>query len=318
VSNKIRAYAKVNLHLEVLNRRDDGYHNIVSLMANVELHDLLKLESFDLYDSRKGEVHVTIVSTGGTHKGLVGSIPAGDNLITRAASAYLGKKNMCGNIVFSIEKNIPAGAGLAGGSSDAAAALKLLNGKLSGLTEEEMTLIGSGIGADVPYCLQGGFALCRCTGEIVVPVPGKFPYWVLIANDGIHVDTALAYKSLKRNTEIDQPREAAVGKRIREIVNAVSRGSAETLRQVAVNDFECPVFKQHPKIGKLKERLYTLGADFSTMSGSGSSVIGIFKKKDRAVRAQTKLEGECREVIFTKFVQTRLNQVKSDFIFKTV
>lgn len=286
----------------MLNLRTDGYHNIFSLMANVALHDLLKLESIDVFNSQKGDVQVTIGSGNGSHKALIDSIPVQNNLIARAATAYLVKRGLRGDVAFSIEKNIPAGAGLAGGSSDAAAALRLLNEELSGFTAGELTALGSEIGADVPYCLQGGFAICRGTGEIVVPVPGNFPYWVLIINDGIHIDTGSAYKALSRSGGTDSASETAIGRRTRQIVDAISKGSIETLRQMAVNDFEQPVFAQHPSIERLKDRLYDLGADFSALTGSGSSMIGVFMKEDKAVEVHAKLRGVHKEVILTKFL----------------
>ena len=271
-------------------------------MANVALHDLLKLESLDVFNSQMGDVQVTIGSEKGSHKALIDSIPVRDNLIARAATAYLVKMGLRGDVAFSIEKNIPAGAGLAGGSSDAAAALRLMNEKLTGFTPGELMALGSEVGADVPYCLQGGLAICRGKGDIVEPVTGNFPYWVLIINDGIHIDTGSAYKALSRSGGTDSARETAIGRRTRQIVDAVSKGSIETLRQIAVNDFEQPVFVQHPSIGRLKDRLYDLGADFSGLTGSGSSMIGVFIKEDKAVEVHAKLRKAHKEVILTNFL----------------
>jgi 4-diphosphocytidyl-2-C-methyl-D-erythritol kinase len=302
LASQIRAYAKVNLHLEVLNRRKDGYHNIFSLMANVALYDLLKLESLNVFNSRNGAVNVTIDSVNGSHKSLLDSIPVRDNLITKAATAYLEKSGLRGDVVFSIQKNIPAGAGLAGGSSDAAAALKLLNEQLSGFSPEALMSLGSELGADVPYCLKGGFAVCLGIGDIVRPVAGSLPYWVLIVNDGIHVDTGSAYRALKRSEKTESGAEKAIEIKTGQMVDAISKGSIEMLRRIAANDFEKPVFEVHPAIGKLKEKLYGFGADFSAMTGSGSSVIAIFMQKKKAEEAQTDLKGVYKEVILTHFV----------------
>ncbi|OHD71229.1 MAG: 4-(cytidine 5'-diphospho)-2-C-methyl-D-erythritol kinase [Spirochaetes bacterium RBG_16_49_21] len=300
--NKTRAYAKVNLHLEVLGRRRDGYHDIFSLMAGVELHDLLKLESIEAYESQNDAVSVTILSGGGTQKDILDSIPVKDNLITRATVAYLETMNMSGDAVFSIRKNIPAGAGLGGGSSDAAAALKLLNGRFSRYAAYELSAVGSKIGADVAYCLQGGFAVCRGIGEIVTPLPAKFPYWVLIINDGVHINTGAAYKALNITGEVSPAREAETGKRVRQVVKALATGSIDLLREIARNDFETPAFEQYPGIGAVKERLYDLGAEFSIMTGSGSSVIALFKKKEKAVQVQDKIRRDYKEVILTRFL----------------
>ncbi len=301
MASQIRAYAKVNLHLEVLNRRQDGYHNIFSLMANVELHDLLKLESINVIKSRNGTVNVTIDSVNGSHKELVDSIPIQDNLITRAVTAYLAECGMTGEIGFTIEKNIPAGGGLAGGSSDAAAALKLMNERLACFSDEALLSLGSRLGADVPFCLMGGFAVCRGIGDIVNPFSGNLPYRVLIINDGIHVDTGSAYKALKRS-EAGNGTEALIEGKARQMAEAISNGSIESLKRFAVNDFEKPVFEMHPKIAKMKEKLYGLGADFSLMTGSGSSIIGIFMQEKKAKQAHADLTEVYKEVILTRFV----------------
>ncbi|HOT44589.1 MAG TPA: 4-(cytidine 5'-diphospho)-2-C-methyl-D-erythritol kinase [Spirochaetota bacterium] len=304
MTDSIRAHAKVNLHLEVLNRRDDGYHNIVSLMASVALHDLLKLEESSARELSGGiDIAIAVKNGGGVYGSLTDSIPAHENLIARAATLYYERAGINGRAVFSVEKNIPAGAGLGGGSSDAAAALKLLNGRFGKFRDDELADLGSKIGADVPYCLHGGFAIGRGIGELIMPVPGKLPPWVLIINDAIHVDTGAAYRSLNRGTEADAGQEAAVGRTIRRLTSALSKGSLNDLKDAAENDFEKPVFRQYPRIRHIKEELYGSGAAFAIMTGSGSSVIGLFQQKETAEQARSKLAGTYREVILTQFVQ---------------
>lgn len=303
MTNSIRAHAKVNLHLEVLNRRDDGYHAIFSLMASVALHDLLKLEECTVRELSGGiDIAVAVKNSGGSHAGIIDAIPAHENLIARAATLYFERAVLNGTAIFSIEKNIPSGAGLGGGSSDAAAALKLVNGRLGKYRDDELAEIGSKIGADVPYCLHGGFAIGRGIGELIMPVPGKLPSWVVIVNDGIHVDTATAYRSLNRGADLDRGREAKMSKTIRQLTGALSSGSLDALKEAAVNDFEEPVFKQFPKIGRIKKELYGLGAGFAIMTGSGSSVIGLFREKETAEQAQSIMTGTYKEAVLTRFV----------------
>ncbi|MBN2077504.1 MAG: 4-(cytidine 5'-diphospho)-2-C-methyl-D-erythritol kinase [Spirochaetes bacterium] len=299
--DSIRADAKVNIHLEVLNRREDGYHNIFSVMASVALHDLLKLEELTVGDSRGEGPMVTVRSAGGSHTKIIEALHDHDNLIAVAARLYFESMGKGGSATFSVIKNIPAGAGLGGGSSDAAAALKLLNARLSAFKPEDLTSMASRIGADVPYCLQGGFAVCRGIGDIVTPIPAKKNAAVLIANPDIHVDTGSAYRALKRESKIDPAREVAIGKRTRELASVLSRGAFRELRSVAVNDFEKPVFRLHPGIGEMKEMLYGLGADFASMTGSGSSVIAIFHDAGKARSARGQIEKTGAEVILTKF-----------------
>jgi 4-diphosphocytidyl-2-C-methyl-D-erythritol kinase len=303
LANSIRAHAKINLHLEVLNRRDDGYHNIFSLMASVALFDLLKLDDIKVHKSTGSvDIAVAVRSNGGSHAGVIDSIPPHENLIAKAATLYLEQLGMNGTAAFSIRKDIPSGAGLGGGSSDAAAALKLLNGSLNAYQEEGLAEIGSKIGADVPYCLRGGFAICRGIGEIVMPVPGALRCWVLIVNDGIHVDTGSAYKALKRSADTGRDSEAAIGKTTRLIAGALAGKSIEALKSIAKNDFEEPAFRQYPGIAEMKERLYGQEADFAIMTGSGSSVVGLFSTKEKAEKAKSKLAKHYKEVIITKFV----------------
>ena len=173
VENIIKAYAKINLHLEILNKREDGYHNILSIMAKTELFDLLKLEKINLYDKKAIETKVSIKNSGGIFKDEIDKIPENDNLITKAVLSYLDKINKSAEIEFSITKNIPTGAGLGGGSSDAASALKILNKNIMGLNDEELFDIGKKIGADVPYCLVNTPAICEGIGERTKTKRGK-------------------------------------------------------------------------------------------------------------------------------------------------
>ena len=303
MANSIRAHAKINLHLEVLNRRDDGYHNIFSLMARVALCDLLKLDDIKVHKAAGSvDIAVAVRSKGGSHAGVIDSIPTHENLIAKASTLYLERMGMNGTASFSIRKDIPSGSGLGGGSSDAAAALKLLNGSLKAFPDEGLADIGLKIGADVPYCLRGGFAVCRGIGEIVIPVPGALPCWVLIVNNGIHVDTGSAYKALKRGADIGRDREAAIAKTTKLIAGALASRSIQDLKSIAKNDFEEPVFRQYPAIAEMKERLYGQEADFAIMTGSGSSVIGLFSTSEKAEKAKSKLSKYYREVIATKFV----------------
>ena len=303
MANSIRAHAKINLHLEVLNRRDDGYHNIFSLMASVALFDLLKLDDIKVNKSTGSvDIAIAVRNKGGSHASVIDSIPPHENLVAKASTLYLERMGLNGTAAFSIRKDIPSGAGLGGGSSDAAAALKLINGILNACPEDRLAEIASKIGADVPYCLQGGFAICRGIGEIVMPVPGALPCWVLIVNDGIHVDTGSAYKALKRSADLGRDKEAALGKTTKLIAGALASKSIEDLKSIAKNDFEEPAFRLYPGIAEMKERLYGQNADFAIMTGSGSSVVGLFSTKEKAEQAKSKLSKSYKEVILTKFV----------------
>ncbi len=302
MASTIKAHAKVNLHLEVLNRRDDGYHNIFSLMASVALHDLLKLEDVEIKSSGE-HVDVILRAEGGSHREVIDAIPAQRNIITQAARQYFSKAGMTGRAVFSIEKNIPAGAGLGGGSSDAAATLILLNGHFSLFTLEELMQMGRDIGADVPFCLTGGFAVCRGIGDHVRTVPGTLGYQVLIINNGFHIDSGKAYATLNRSPHQPDSMEENIRRRTDRIVAALAGGSIGPVSPMLANDFEAPVFRQYPEIGEIKEKLYRCGADFALMTGSGSSVVALFSGRESAEAARAMLSGNYRDVILTEFIE---------------
>ncbi|MCP4131530.1 MAG: 4-(cytidine 5'-diphospho)-2-C-methyl-D-erythritol kinase [bacterium] len=304
----IKAYAKINLHLEVLNRKDDGYHNIFSLMAGVDLFDLLKLNACTTVDMPGGKARVAIANSGGRYKSSIDSIPQDDNLITKGVRLYLEKAGKSGEFDFSLEKNIPLGAGLGGGSADAAAAIKYVHERLESLNSSELLDICAKTGADVPFCMKSGFAFCEGIGEIIEPVndlhENIFNYWVLVVNDGIHVDTAKAYKSLGRVTEsgLSPSMTGTIEEKKRIIKDALAKGTIDGIKDVLTNDFEGPIFQLYPKIGELKKKVCSHGADFTIMTGSGSTIVALYSDKERALEAERSLSGSIKEVLLTRFI----------------
>jgi len=297
----IKAYAKINLHLEVLNKRLDGYHNIFSLMASVNLYDLLKLEKFDVNISASHSLDVEINSISGKYSEFAALIPVDDNLITKAARQYAAGSGFSGTVSFSLEKNIPAGAGLGGGSSDAAAAIRLLNNNSVHLDEDELCLFAQKTGADVPYCLNGGFAICEGTGEVIEQCPGGFDEKILIVNNGVHVSTPEAYASLARPVTYE-PELQYVSDVKSEIRKALKLRDFSIINNVLKNDFEFPVFEKFPSVKKLKDDVYGSGADFAIMTGSGSTVIGIFSDSVNAENAKKYFCSRGNHTVLTKFV----------------
>lgn len=298
--SEAKAYAKINLHLEVLNKRTDGYHNIFSLMASTEVSDLLKLEDLRIDDDSCRKPSIEIVSSGGLFPEIIDSLPVENNLITKAVAAYFNHTGLSGRVSLSVEKNIPSGAGMGGGSSDAAAALKLINSQLKRLEAPVLMEIGAKLGADVPYCLTGGFCLCEETGSKISPLEGALPYFVLLVNCGIHVDTAWAYRSLNRSPETPASRDDIEFKKglIRE---GLQKGDISPFRQVIKNDFEGPVFREHPFLKHLREEIYSFKADISFMTGSGSTMVGLFRDRDWAEKARDHLYSKGNSVFLTIF-----------------
>ncbi|MBP7602555.1 MAG: 4-(cytidine 5'-diphospho)-2-C-methyl-D-erythritol kinase [Spirochaetes bacterium] len=295
-----KAFAKINLHLEVLNKRQDGYHEILSLMAEIGVFDLLKL-----VETRPREtVSVSIVPDGGAYPEILHGIPGDENLIAKAVRAYCREAGITGEYVFSLRKNIPAGAGMGGGSADAAAALRLMNARYNRLSHDALARVALGVGADVPFCLNGGVAICTGIGEKIERLDVLPDWTVLVADMGIHVDTRAAYSMLGRG---DVPRfdDSILLARVEKLGAALRTGNLNDLCGMARNDFEDVVFERHPAIREARDGLRRGGAVCAFMTGSGSAVVGLFRGEKEAWHAEEELKGLARSVIITGFAGGR-------------
>ena len=319
LDNFQKAYAKVNLHLEILNRRSDNYHSIFSLMANINLYDLLKLGEIKEINSSevngrsqsgrfdtmkffafRGKNRTVIKKIGGFFQQEINLVPDKSNLISKATDLYLSQLNKEGEIEYSLEKNIPLEAGLGGGSSNAALAVKLLNQKLDFIDKEKLDKILFKLGADVPFCFQGGWAFCTGRGEQVEPLKKSLDCSVLLVNDGIKINTKQAYQSLQRESgKVD---EKKIVKKKQELKKILEENEIFRLKSVCQNDFEKVIFADHPQVKDIKDQLYELGADFSIMSGSGSTLIGLFREKEKALKAKSLLDKKYKMVFLTNFI----------------
>lgn len=253
----VKAYAKINLGLEVLRKRPDGYHDIRSVFVAVDLHDEVRLAPFDDLD-----VSCNPAMTARPEQ----------NLAYRAAETMLSHPSAVGKgAKITVTKHIPAGGGLGGGSSDAAAVLIGLR-SLYGLSVDATTLhaMAASLGSDVPFFLHGGTALVEGRGERITPVDVALPYHIVLVLPGIHVDTATAYRGIRpRGHEPDHDL-------LQVIANIADQG------HLLQNDFEVSVFAQHPYLHEIKMRLLELGAIYASMSGSGSSMFGLFTSVENA------------------------------------
>jgi 4-diphosphocytidyl-2-C-methyl-D-erythritol kinase len=250
----VPAYAKINLSLRVLWKRPDNFHELRTIFQTVSLADELKITF-----SPSAATSIEIVDN---------AIP--DNLVERAARVCLDEMGIAAQIKFVLTKRIPMGAGLGGGSSDAAAvllALPALAGRPIALAR--LAEIGATLGSDVPFFLYGGTALGLGKGEELYPLPDSSPrYGVLIAPD-IHVSTPEAYRALSGRLGEPRPKLATF-----------QQGAWGTAGFEAANDFEAPVFELHPQLAALKQSLIGLGAETVLMTGSGSSIFGFFNTKE--------------------------------------
>jgi 4-diphosphocytidyl-2-C-methyl-D-erythritol kinase len=259
----VKAYAKINLGLHIVGKRQDGFHNIETVFHRINLFDEINIEnSFDISISC---TDITIPSDN-------------NNLCWKAAELLRKELGVAKGVRIGITKNIPTGAGLGGGSSDAAAVLLAL--PLLWEIDVKRPIIENlalRLGSDVPFFLQNSSAYAEGRGEVLKTIDLALPYWIVLIHPNIHLSTPWAYNRLaeKRNGLFPvRP-------------NMAEQFSADPIRAVleSENDFEEIVFEEHPKIEKIKKQLKDLGAAVSLMSGSGSSMFGLFIDKSTALSA---------------------------------
>ena len=265
----IKAMAKVNLGLDVLRRRENGYHDVKMIMQTVNLYDTLTLAKAD-----EG-----IVITTNT-----GELPLNeDNLIYKAAKLILEYANKITGVSIHLDTQIPIAAGMAGGSTDAAATLLGMNKLYDlGLTKQELAEIGVKIGADVPYCIYGGTYLSEGIGEVLTKLEDAPDCYVVIAKPGIGVSTKYVYENLHIETVEKHPD-------IDGMIEAIKEGSLDGVAKKMENVLETVTINRYPEIETMKKCLLENGAENALMSGSGPTVFGIFKEEEIAKQALSKL-----------------------------
>lgn len=275
-----RANAKINLYLDVVGRRENGYHNIVSIMQTVSVCDLVSVEF------RPG-LHTRIALTASGNSGMPTDCR---NLAWRAAELYLSQTGQSGEVLISIEKHIPMAAGLAGGSSDAAAVLRAMN-RLCGnrLSTKELCELGARLGADIPFCIIGGGALVSGIGECLESLPPMPSCYLVVACMGEGVSTPWGYGKLDelyQNFEQEkEPDERAV-----RLIAAMKNGDVLQNTDCFYNIFEEIVPDVRPKVIALKNAMKESGATLAMMSGSGPSVFGLFETQEAACLAVEKVK----------------------------
>ena len=271
---RVKAYAKVNLCLEVLGRRPDGFHDLRTVFQTISLADELDV---DFSAGRK------------TDAVLESHVDIPDNLVLRAARAVLEANNAKGVARCGLTKRIPMGGGLGGGSSDAAAVLLTLPALTKRLLPwSKLVEIGAGLGSDVPFFLLGGTAVGLGRGTELYPIKGPTAKHVLLVTSGAHVSTPEAYKALNRPLLSDIPPGGA--NVTQQLAIALERG--DDWSRFCRNDFESAAFAKYPEIAAIKRKLQRLGAKPAMMTGSGSAVFGVFESKEKMLEAAAKFGGE--------------------------
>lgn len=282
----LKAYAKINLGLDVLRKREDGYHDVRMIMQSVGLYDKLTLKKIP-----KDEI---LLSSN------VGSLPNNEkNLVYKAISLIKKECGITGGVKADLEKRIPMAAGMAGGSTDAAAALIGMNKLFDlGLSQEKLMELGVKIGADVPYCIMGGTALSEGIGEILTPLAPMPHCYILIAKPRISVSTRFVYENLEADKLAYHPD-------IDGMIEAIHADDLKGIADRLSNVLETVTEKKYPIIGQLKAAMIETGALNSLMSGSGPTVFGIYADKDTAMQALNKIQGI--EMVKNAYVVEPLN-----------
>ncbi|MBQ9459509.1 MAG: 4-(cytidine 5'-diphospho)-2-C-methyl-D-erythritol kinase [Oscillospiraceae bacterium] len=276
------AYAKLNLTLDILRKRPDGYHDLLMVMQSVELHD-----------------DVTVSLTDG--EGIVcrcGAIPGDEsNLAVKAARAFFAQTGIApGGLAIDVVKRIPAQAGMAGGSSDAASTLRALRKLLKpDMLGEELERIGARVGSDVPYCLRGGTALAEGRGERITTLRAAPPFHVVLCKPDFDISTPELFSRVRISELWNRPDTSGM-------LEALHRGDADGVSARVKNVFEGVLPPECLEVFEIKKKLRALHAEACAMTGSGPTVFGLFRDEIMAKQAFRSLRREYSKTFLTRFV----------------
>ena len=284
----LKALAKINLGLDVVRRREDGYHEVRMIMQTIHLYDKLDIK-------RTQEPGIQIQTN-------LSFLPVNENnLIYKAAKLLMDEFSITDGVSVKLDKRIPVAAGMAGGSTDAAAMLIGVNRLFSlGLTKRELMERGVQIGADVPYCIMRGTALAEGIGEALSPLPPMVKCPVLIAKPSISVSTKFVYQNLKLDDTTIHP----------DIDRLIDDIKAKNLHDIAAhmgNVLETVTIPNYPVIDEIKKHMLSNGAVGAMMSGSGPTVFGLFDDEDTAKKAYKAMRSShlARQVYLTSVYNNR-------------
>lgn len=306
----IKAYAKINLGLKIVGLRDDGYHFIDTIMQTISLYDTIYLrKSRSIYKNPKAYSsvesrnylnetkercsNITLdIIYADYFKADEKNIPTDErNTCIKAAALMQKEFSIIEGLDIFIKKNIPSGAGLAGGSSDAAAVIILIN-KLFNLklSDDKLMKIGAKVGADVPFFIKSGTCICTGIGENVIPIKPFCSDFILIIKPDIMISTKDAYKRLDEKFDFIADTKAKSDTKIKSdirIKNGIDINDKKSLENI----FESVIFPEHEEIYYIKSKLMEFGANASYMTGSGSSIYAIFEDELAALKAEKYFKG---------------------------
>ncbi len=270
----IHAPAKVNLFLEALERRPDGYHAIRSVLAPVSVFDVVTLEH------RDGDIETTLDPNGAIGADLLPDAASPENLAARAARALKEETGWSGGARIHVVKNIPVGGGLGGGSADAAAVLVGLDTLWNtGLSRERLMDVGARLGSDIPALIHGGWVVMEGRGERVTPLETDGARtrprpWLVLANPGFHVSTRDVYRRYTALTLSGTP--------FNNVLSVLKKGNVSEMAQAVFNSLQSCVFEKYPMTEMTAEGLADAGALGVLLCGSGATVMGLARDRDHA------------------------------------
>ncbi|MBK1811452.1 4-(cytidine 5'-diphospho)-2-C-methyl-D-erythritol kinase [Clostridium sp. YIM B02505] len=280
----LKAYAKINIALDVIGKREDGYHLLRMIMQTIDLYDVVHINK----ELNSNDIIITCDNP---------FIPTdGRNLCYKAAKLFKEKYNISSGVKIDIIKKIPMSAGMAGGSTDAAAVIKGMNDIFEiNATEEELLALGLQIGADVPYCMKGGTALCEGIGEQIKPLKSFKNYILVVVKPPFGVSTKEVYGLLDVKRIYKHPR-------INNLIHEMNSGNIKFVAENMKNVLENVTIRKHPLIKGIKYSMINLGCLGTLMSGSGPTVFAFFEDMVKAQNCYDKMKERYRDVYITRTI----------------
>ncbi|SFU49941.1 4-diphosphocytidyl-2-C-methyl-D-erythritol kinase [Clostridium sp. DSM 8431] len=279
---KGKAHAKINISLDVVGKREDGYHLLSMIMQSIELYD---------------EIEISEIREGITINCNKSFIPTDErNLAYKAARLFLDTYKIKSGVLINIIKNIPVAAGLAGGSADCAAVLRILNKMFNvNASDEELMKLGEKLGADVPYCIKGGTALCEGIGEKITPLKPFKNHIVILIKPPFGVSTKDVYKAFDINKVMIHPNTE-------KLVQKIEENDLYYIANNMKNLLENVTIRKHKVLYKIKENLVANGAVGAMMSGSGPTIFALFDDMQIARRCYDDLKEKYVDVFLTRTI----------------
>lgn len=280
---KIKAYGKINIALEVVGKREDGYHLLRMIMQNIDLYDLIELN-----EKRSNDITIECNKP---------YVPKDDrNLAHKAARLFMDTYKINRGIHINIIKNIPVAAGLAGGSTNAAAVLKALNEMFNvGASERDLMNLGVKLGADIPYCIKGGTCLCEGIGEKISELKSFKDKILVLVKPPFGVSTKDVYGAIDINKIFKKVL-------VNELIEAIEKDDLIFVAQNMKNHLENVTLRRHPLIIKIKEDMMKMGSIGSMMSGSGPTVFGFFDDMLKAQSCYERMKKQFNDVFITRTI----------------